>query len=136
MTDGYLSVSSYPRPSFICSYTSFSVSGDADRNRHRSSFLDRHSTSITATGSPDRRPKKSASIPDEKKHIGSWALPGAASAQSLESTTSAAWPSGATLTEPHPVAWKNADRTSFNRPASRSSGRATPVSAGSQVQNG
>src|SRR2546430_17099670 len=68
---------------------------------------------FTATGSPDSRPKKSASIPDEKKHIGSWAVPGAASAQSLESTTSAALPSGATLTEPHPVAWKNADRTSF-----------------------
>src|SRR5207247_1703484 len=121
----------------VCSsdLTTFSVSGEADKNRHRASFRDRHSTSITATGSPDRRPKKSASIPDEKKHIGSWALPGAASAQSLESTTSAALPSGATLTEPHPVAWKNADRTSFNRPASRSSGRATPVSAGSQVQN-
>src|SRR2546426_6928352 len=96
----------------MCSYTRLSVSGEADKNRHRSSFRDRHSTSITATGSPDSRPKKSASIPDEKKHIGSWALPGAASAQSLESRTSAAWPSGATLTEPQPVAWKNADRTS------------------------
>src|SRR5207249_1934164 len=31
-------------------------------------------------------------MPAEKKHIGSWALPGAASTQSLESTTSAAWP--------------------------------------------
>src|SRR2546430_343488 len=119
----------------MCSYTRLSVSGEADKNRHRSSFRDRHSTSITATGSPDRRPKKSASMPDEKKHIGSWALPGSDSAQSLESNTRAALPSGATLTEPHPVAWKNADRTSFSRPASRSSGRATPVSEGSQTQN-
>src|SRR6266576_2118823 len=99
----------------MCSYTTFSVSGEADKNRHRSSFRDRHSTSITATGSPDSRPKKSASIPDEKKHIGSWALPGAASAQSLESTTSAALPSGAPPTAPPPVAWKTARRTPFNR---------------------
>src|SRR5437879_10574001 len=91
--------------------------------------------SITATGSPERRPKKSASMPDEKKHIGSWALPGAASAQSLESRTRAALPSCDTLTEPQPVARKNADKTSFSRPASSSSGRATPVSPGSQVQN-
>src|SRR3989449_359538 len=119
----------------MCSYTRLSVSGEADKTRPRSSFRDRHSTSITATGSPDRRPKKSASMPDEKKHIGSWALPGSDSAQSLESNTRAALPSGATLTEPHPVAWKNADRTSFSRPASRSSGRATPVSEGSQTQN-
>src|SRR2546422_11698029 len=108
MTDGYLSASSYPRPSFICSYTSFSVSGDADKNRHRSSFLDRHSTSITATGSPDRRLKKSASMPDEKKHIGSWALPGAASAQSLEATTTAGLPRGVTLADAQRLPWENA----------------------------
>src|SRR2546422_7128668 len=51
------------------------------------------------------------------------ALPGSASTQSVESTTSAALPSGATDTAPHPMARKNADNTSFIWAASTSSGR-------------
>src|SRR4029077_7297564 len=112
MTDDYVppSACSYPVPCVICSNTVLSVSGEAERKRHRSSFLDRHSTSITPTGPPERRRKKSASMPDEKKHIGSWALPGAASAQSLESRTRAALPSCDSRTGPQAVAWDNAHK--------------------------
>src|SRR5947208_296880 len=109
-----------------------SVSGAAERKRQRGSLRLRHSTSITATVSPESRPRKSASIPDVKKHIGVSVVPGAASAQSRESKASAG-PRAETVTAPQPAAWKKAESTSLSWAASRSSGRATPACSGSHV---
>src|SRR2546422_7888787 len=70
------------------------------------------STLFPSTTLSRSRPKKSDSIPAEKKHIGVSALPGSASTQSSLSSVSAAVPSGAAVTVPQPCAWRSEEHTS------------------------
>ena len=53
-------------PAAIASYTCCMTSVLPSRNRHRSAPVDRHSTSITASGASATRPKKSANIPADR----------------------------------------------------------------------
>ncbi len=97
------------------------------RNLHRVAPIERHSTSSTASGASERRPKKSANMPVVKWHAG-WSslLAGSASCQSLESTATTESLSALTAIFPQPVAWKYSDARCWNSAISSSSGLALP----------
>ena len=74
-------------------------------------------------------------MPAEKKHIGVCAVPGSASAQSLESSASAPVPTGDIVTVPQPPLAKKSDSISASSPASRFAGLSTPARSRSHAAN-
>jgi hypothetical protein len=102
-------------PWLIPSYTACITSALPSRKRHRSAPLERHSTSITASGASATRPKKSASIPRRDCSTGTPSpRPVDASPQSASRASRPVSCSEPTVSEPHPVLAKNSPASCWN----------------------